>query len=46
MTTLVVVTAENQKAGSVELSAAIFQAPVKPDLLHAEIGRASCRERV
>ena len=45
MTTLDVVTAENQKAGSVELSAAIFQAPVKPDLFHAEVRRQLARHR-
>ena len=45
MTTLDVVTAENQKAGSVELSAAIFQAPVKPDLFHAEVCRQLARRR-
>ena len=45
MTTLDVVTAENQKAGSVELSAAIFQAPVKPDLFHAEVCRQLAKRR-
>jgi large subunit ribosomal protein L4 len=45
MTTLDVVTAENKKAGSVELSAAIFQAPVKPDLLHAEVCRQLAKRR-
>jgi len=45
MTTLDVVTAENQKKGSVELSAAIFEAPVKPDLFHAEVCRQLARRR-
>jgi large subunit ribosomal protein L4 len=45
MTTLDVVTAENRKAGSVELSAAIFQAPVKPDLFHAEVFRQLAKRR-
>lgn len=45
MTTLDVVTAENRKAGSVELSAAIFQAPVKPDLFQAEVCRQLARRR-
>ena len=45
MTTLDVVTAENEKAGSVELSAAIFQAPVKPDLFHAEVCRQLAKRR-
>jgi large subunit ribosomal protein L4 len=45
MTTLDVVTAENKKAGSVELSAAIFQAPVKPDLFHAEVRRQLASRR-
>jgi large subunit ribosomal protein L4 len=45
MTTLDVVTADNKKAGSVELSAAIFEAPVKPDLLHAEVCRQLARRR-
>ncbi len=45
MATLDVVTAENRKAGSVELSAAIFQAPVKPDLFQAEVCRQLARRR-
>jgi large subunit ribosomal protein L4 len=45
MTTVDVVTAENQKAGSVELSTAIFEAPVKPDLFHAEVCRQLAKRR-
>jgi large subunit ribosomal protein L4 len=45
MTTLDVVTAENRKAGSVELSPVIFQAPVKPDLFHAEVCRQLAKRR-
>lgn len=39
MATVDVVTTENQKAGSVELSPAVFEADVKPDLFHAEVRR-------
>jgi len=39
MATLDVVTIENKKAGTVDLSAAIFGAKVKPDLFHAEVRR-------
>jgi large subunit ribosomal protein L4 len=45
MTTLDVVTAENRKKGSVDLPAAIFEAPVKPDLFHAEVCRQLARRR-
>jgi len=39
MATLDVVTTENEKAGTVDLAAAIFEVKVKPDLLHAEVTR-------
>jgi large subunit ribosomal protein L4 len=46
MATLDVVTTDNQKAGSVELSAAVFEAPVKPHLFEAEVRRQlSLRQR-
>lgn len=45
MTTLDVVNAENQKSGSVELPAAVFEAPVKPDLFHAEVRRQLASRR-
>ena len=39
MATLDVVTTENQKAGSIELSPGVFEVKVKPDLFHAEVRR-------
>lgn len=39
MATLDVVTAAGKKAGKVELSAAVFEAAVKPHLFHAEVRR-------
>jgi large subunit ribosomal protein L4 len=39
MATLDVMTAENRKAGTVELSSGVFEAPVKPHLFHAEVRR-------
>jgi large subunit ribosomal protein L4 len=39
MATLNAVTTENKKAGTVELDPVIFEAKVKPDLLHAEVRR-------
>jgi large subunit ribosomal protein L4 len=39
MATLDVVTTANKKAGTVALNAAIYEAKVKPDLLHAEVTR-------
>jgi large subunit ribosomal protein L4 len=39
MVTLDVVTVENRKAGTVELSPAVFEAKVKPHLFHAEVRR-------
>ena len=40
MSSVDVVTVENRRAGSVELPAAVFETRVKPDLLHAEVGRS------
>ncbi len=40
-----VVNAANQKAGTVDLSATVFEAPVKPDLFHAEVRRQLARRR-
>jgi len=45
MATLEVVTVDNRKAGSVELSPAVFETRVKPDLLHAEVRRQLARRR-
>jgi large subunit ribosomal protein L4 len=45
MATLEIVTVENRKAGSVELAPAVFEARVKPDLLHAEVRRQLARRR-
>jgi len=45
MTTLNVVTTQNKKAGSLELPPSIFEAPVKPDLLHAEVCRQLAKRR-
>ena len=45
MATLDVVTAENKKAGSVELSPAVFEAAVKPHLFQAEVRRQLARRR-
>jgi large subunit ribosomal protein L4 len=39
MVTLDVVTVENRKAGTVEVSPAVFEAKVKPHLFHAEVRR-------
>jgi large subunit ribosomal protein L4 len=39
MMTLDVVTVENRKAGTVEVSPAVFEAKVKPHLFHAEVRR-------
>lgn len=39
MATIDVLTVDNQKKGSVELSPAVFEARVKPDLFHAEVRR-------
>jgi large subunit ribosomal protein L4 len=40
-----VVTLDNQKAGTVELSAAVFEAAVKPHLFHAEVRRQMAARR-
>ncbi len=45
MATLDVLTVENKKAGSVELSSAVFEAAVKPHLFHAEVRRQLARRR-
>ncbi len=45
MATLDVLTVENKKAGSVELSPAVFEAAVKPHLFHAEVRRQLARRR-
>jgi large subunit ribosomal protein L4 len=39
VTTLNVVTTTNEAAGSVDVDASVFEARVKPDLLHAEVRR-------
>jgi large subunit ribosomal protein L4 len=39
MATLDVVTMENEGAGAVDVSPAVFEAPVKPHLFHAEVRR-------
>jgi len=39
MATIDVLTLDNQKKGSVELSPVVFEARVKPDLFHAEVRR-------
>ncbi|MFQ5418378.1 MAG: 50S ribosomal protein L4 [Myxococcota bacterium] len=39
MATLDVVTIEKKKSGTVDLSATVFEAKVKPDLFHAEVTR-------
>ena len=45
MATLDVVTQKNKKSGSVDLSAAVFEAPVRTDLLHAEVRRQLAQRR-
>jgi large subunit ribosomal protein L4 len=45
MATLDVVTMENERAGSVDVSPAIFEAPVKPHLFHAEVRRQLARRQ-
>jgi large subunit ribosomal protein L4 len=40
-----VITIDNKKAGSVELSPAVFEAQVKPDLFHAEVRRQLAARR-
>ena len=45
MATLEVVTLKNKKAGSVDLNPTVFEAPVRKDLLHAEVRRQLARRR-
>ena len=45
MASVEVVTLDNKKAGSVDLSAVVFEAKVKPDLFHAEVRRQLARRR-
>ena len=45
MATLDVVTLENKKSGVVELNPTVFEAPVRPDLFHAEVNRQLARRR-
>jgi len=45
MATLEVVTLENKKAGTVDLSSTVFEAPLRTDLLHAEVRRQLARRR-
>ncbi len=39
MATVEVLNAQNKKAGALDLPAAVFEAPFRPDLLHAEVRR-------
>jgi large subunit ribosomal protein L4 len=45
MATLPVVTLENKKAGTVEVSSVVFEAQPKPHLFHAEVRRQLSRRR-
>ena len=45
MATIDVVNTQNEKAGSVDLSAAVFETEVKPHLLHAEVRRQLAERR-
>ncbi len=45
MATLDVVTQDNKKSGSVDLNSTVFEAPVRKDLLHAEVRRQMARRR-
>ena len=45
MGTVDVMTIDNKKAGSLELSPGVFEVQVKPDLLHAEVRRQLARRR-
>ena len=45
MATIDVVNTQNEKAGSVDLSAAVFESEVKPHLLHAEVRRQLAERR-
>ena len=45
MASLDIITIDKKKAGSVELSAVVFEAQVKPDLFHAEVRRQLAKRR-
>ncbi len=45
MATLDVVTIDNKKSGSVDVSPAVFEATVKPHLVHAEVRRQLAKRR-
>ena len=45
MATIDVVNTQNEKAGEVSLSAAVFESEVKPHLLHAEVRRQLAERR-
>jgi large subunit ribosomal protein L4 len=45
MPTVEVVTSANEKAGQIELDPAVFEVPVKPHLLHAEVRRQLAQRR-
>jgi large subunit ribosomal protein L4 len=45
MATLDVVTLKNKKSGSIDLSSVVFEAPVRPDLFHAEVKRQLASRR-
>ena len=45
MATVDVVTSENQKAGTVDLSKTVFEAAIKPHLFHAEVRRQLAARR-
>lgn len=45
MPTLDVVSADNKKTGTVDLSSAVFEAPVKPHMIHAEVSRQLAKRR-
>jgi len=45
MATVDIVTTDNRKAGRLELSPAVFEAPVRPHLHHAEVRRQLARRR-
>lgn len=45
MATLDVVTLDNKKSGSVDLNSTVFEAPVRTDLIHAEVRRQLAQRR-
>lgn len=45
MPTLDVVSADNKKTGTVDLSSAVFEAPVKQHMIHAEVSRQLAKRR-